>query len=127
MYFKNQIDAIIECHDVELGKLVRATYVECLGPLDQEVTTMDLLKRIELRMEFLTQHLERLPGEKVKIAQRVTSLIIYCHCAVINTAYVRREYIHSARHTTLAASILGMLSTLLLTERILKKLIYLDL
>eukprot|EP00093_Oithona_nana_P013471 13471.XXX_1031599_1029464_1 [CDS] Oithona nana genome sequencing. len=54
----------------ELGRLVRSTYVECLGPLDQEVTTMDLLKRIELRMEFLTQHLERLPQEKVKIAQR---------------------------------------------------------
>lgn len=33
---------------------------------------MDLLKRIELRMEFLTQHLERLPAEKVKIAQRVS-------------------------------------------------------
>ena len=48
------------------------TYAECLGPLDQEVTTMDLLKRIELRMEFLTQNLERLPLEKVKIAQRVS-------------------------------------------------------
>ena len=57
---------------LELGRLVRSTYVECLGPLDQEVTTMDLLKRIELRMEFLTQHLERLPQEKVKIAQRVS-------------------------------------------------------
>ena len=48
------------------------TYSECLGTLDQEVTTMDLLKRIELRMESLTQNLERLPFEKVKIAQRVS-------------------------------------------------------
>ena len=32
---------------------------------------MDLLKKIELRMEMLTQELERLPEEKVKIAQRV--------------------------------------------------------
>ena len=56
----------------ELGRIVRVTYAECLGPLDQEVTTMDLLKRIELRMEFLTQNLERLPLEKVKIAQRVS-------------------------------------------------------
>jgi hypothetical protein len=32
---------------------------------------MELLKRIELRMESLTQDLERLPPEKVKIAQRV--------------------------------------------------------
>ena len=56
----------------ELGKLVRNTYVKCVGPLEQEVTTMDLLKRIELRMETLTQQLERLPAEKVKIAQRVS-------------------------------------------------------
>ena len=58
----------------ELGRIVRVTYAECLGPLDQEVTTMDLLKRIELRMEFLTQNLERLPLEKVKIAQRVSDI-----------------------------------------------------
>ena len=72
---------------LELGRLVRSTYVECLGPLDQEVTTMDLLKRIELRMEFLTQHLERLPQEKVKIAQRVRcpllELIIHMSTAKI--------------------------------------------
>ncbi len=35
---------------------------------------MELLKRIELRMEALTQDLERLPAEKVKIAQRVIFL-----------------------------------------------------
>jgi hypothetical protein len=37
---------------------------------------MELLKRIELRMEFLTQDLERLPAEKVKIAQRVKFSIL---------------------------------------------------
>ena len=57
---------------LDLGRIVRVTYAECLGPLDQDVTTMDLLKRIELRMESLTQNLERLPVEKVKIAQRVS-------------------------------------------------------
>ena len=62
---------------LELGKLVRSTYTLCLGPLDQEVSTMDLLKRIELKMEQLTQQLERLPAEKVKIAQRVCSV----HCS----------------------------------------------
>jgi hypothetical protein len=59
---------------VELGKMIRTIYVDCVGPLDQEVTTMDLLKRIELRMENLTQHLEMLPAEKVKIAQRVQNI-----------------------------------------------------
>jgi len=34
---------------------------------------MELLKRLELRMEKLTQELESLPTEKVKIAQRVFS------------------------------------------------------
>ena len=53
---------------------MRGTYIKCVGHLEQEVTTMDLLKRIELRMESLTQHLERLPAEKVKIAQRVSVL-----------------------------------------------------
>ena len=57
---------------LDLGKIVRVTYGECLGPLEQEVSTMDLLKRIELRMEVLTQNLENLPLEKVKIAQRVS-------------------------------------------------------
>ena len=80
---------------LELGRLVRSTYVECLGPLDQEVTTMDLLKRIELRMEFLTQHLERLPQEKVKIAQRVRllELIIHMSTAKIGSGDLRKKSI----------------------------------
>ena len=44
---------------------------KALAALTFESSTMDLLKRIELRMEMLTQELERLPEEKVKIAQRV--------------------------------------------------------
>jgi hypothetical protein len=46
-----------------------------VGEVDPEISTMELLKRIELRMESLTQELERLPAEKVKIAQRVNSNI----------------------------------------------------
>ena len=76
---------------LELGRLVRSTYVECLGPLDQEVTTMDLLKRIELRMEFLTQHLERLPQEKVKIAQRVRLLELIIHMSTAKIGFCRFE------------------------------------
>jgi len=45
---------------------------KALAALTFESSTMDLLKRIELRMEMLTQELERLPEEKVKIAQRVS-------------------------------------------------------
>ena len=45
---------------------------KALAALTFESSTMDLLKRIELRMEMLTQELERLPDEKVKIAQRVS-------------------------------------------------------
>ena len=80
---------------LDLGKIVRVTYGECLGPLEQEVSTMDLLKRIELRMEVLTQNLERLPLEKVKIAQRVSDnafpyyeIIIQLH----NLSVSRRPY-----------------------------------
>ena len=47
---------------------------KALAALTYESSTMDLLKRIELRMEMLTQELERLPEEKVKIAQRVSCL-----------------------------------------------------
>ena len=39
---------------------------------NKDVSTLDLLKRIELKMEMLTQTLERLPEEKVKIAQSKT-------------------------------------------------------
>ena len=56
----------------ELAKQVRAIFVNCVGEVDPDISTMELLKRIELRMESLTQDLERLPPEKVKIAQRVS-------------------------------------------------------
>lgn len=80
----------------ELGKQVKAVYVECLEALDQEVTTMDLLKRIELRMEMLTQELERLPSEKVKIAQRVSlSRNLFLPFSALKTSIILR----SRRHT----------------------------
>ena len=56
----------------ELDKQVRDIFVLCVGDVDPEISTMELLKRIELRMESLTQDLESLPSEKVKIAQRVS-------------------------------------------------------
>jgi hypothetical protein len=51
---------------------------KALAALTFESSTMDLLKRIELRMEMLTQELERLPEEKVKIAQRVSLCPFMC-------------------------------------------------
>ena len=73
---------------------MRATYTLCLGPLDQEVSTMDLLKRIELKMEQLTQQLERLPAEKVKISQRVRKLIFFA-LLVLNHFQVLMHYFWS--------------------------------
>jgi hypothetical protein len=60
----------------ELDKQVRDIFVLCVGEVDPEISTMELLKRIELRMESLTQDLERLPAEKVKIAQRVIMALL---------------------------------------------------
>ena len=75
---------------------MRATYTLCLGPLDQEVSTMDLLKRIELKMEQLTQQLERLPAEKVKISQRVRRQFnFYTLLVLLNHFQVQMHYIWS--------------------------------
>ena len=78
---------------LELGKLVRSTYVLCLGPLDQEVSTMDLLKRIELKMEQLTQQLERLPPEKVKISQRVSKIYQFHILINLSNRVLSRHYL----------------------------------
>ena len=78
---------------LELGKLVRSTYVLCLGPLDQEVSTMDLLKRIELKMEQLTQQLERLPPEKVKISQRVSKIYQFHILINLSIRVLSRHYL----------------------------------
>ena len=74
---------------------MRATYTLCLGPLDQEVSTMDLLKRIELKMEQLTQQLERLPAEKVKISQRVRRQFTFYTLLVLNHFQVQMHYFWS--------------------------------
>jgi hypothetical protein len=60
----------------ELERLVSATQAEVAGGEAAgraALPTIDKLKRIELRMETLTQQLEKLPQEKVKIAQRVSA------------------------------------------------------
>ena len=42
-------------------------------------------------MEFLTQHLERLPQEKVKIAQRVRLLELIIHMSTAKIGFCRFE------------------------------------
>ena len=56
----------------ELDGTVSKTHLECVGESRAVLETIDKLKRIELRMEELTQRLEMLPEEKVKIAQKVS-------------------------------------------------------
>ena len=63
-----------------MDRQVRSVYYDCVGKsfgvANRDVSTLDLLKRIELQMEMLTQTLERLPEEKVKIAQRVSLYLL---------------------------------------------------
>ena len=51
--------------------LVSQVHMECVGESRSVLSTLDKLKRIELKMEMLTKELEQMPGEKVAIAQRV--------------------------------------------------------
>ena len=46
-------------------------HLECVGESRSVLSTLDKLKRIELKMEMLTKELEQMPAEKVAIAQRV--------------------------------------------------------
>ncbi len=43
----------------------------CVGESRSPVSTLEKLKRLELRMEMLTKELDLLPPDKVKVAQRV--------------------------------------------------------
>ena len=47
-------------------------HLECVGESRSVLSTLDKLKRIELKMELLTRELEQMPAEKVAIAQRVS-------------------------------------------------------
>ena len=51
--------------------LVSKVHLECVGESRSVLSTLDKLKRIELKMEMLTKELEQMPAEKVAIAQRV--------------------------------------------------------
>ena len=51
--------------------LVSKVHLECVGESRSVLSTLDKLKRIELKMEMLTKELEQMPAEKVTIAQRV--------------------------------------------------------
>ena len=59
----------------ELDVLVSKVHLECVGESRSVLSTLDKLKRIELKMEMLTKELEQMPAEKVAIAQRVSR----CH------------------------------------------------
>ena len=56
----------------ELDVLVSKVHLECVGESRSVLSTLDKLKRIELKMEMLTKELEQMPAEKVAIAQRVS-------------------------------------------------------
>ena len=56
--------------------LVSKVHLECVGESRSVLSTLDKLKRIELKMEMLTKELEQMPAEKVAIAQRVRDEII---------------------------------------------------
>eukprot|EP00094_Tigriopus_californicus_P002517 TCALIF_02434-PA protein Name:"Similar to Ccdc38 Coiled-coil domain-containing protein 38 (Mus musculus)" AED:0.18 eAED:0.12 QI:0/0.57/0.25/0.87/1/1/8/0/417 len=53
-----------------IDEVVSQIHDECVGESRSVLTTLDKLKRIELRMEHLTTELEKLPQIKVKIAQK---------------------------------------------------------
>ena len=59
------------CITSELDVLVSKVHLECVGESRSVLSTLDKLKRIELKMELLTRELEQMPGEKVAIAQKV--------------------------------------------------------
>ena len=90
-----------------------------MGPLDQEVSTMDLLKRIELKMEQLTQQLERLPPEKVKISQRVSKIYQFHILINLSNRVLSRHYLDGLKNIfsqTFLLKIIFLHLTLLLCQ-----------
>ena len=59
---------------LELDILVSKVHLECVGESRSVLSTLDKLKRIELKMEMLTKELEQMPEEKVVIAQKVEKI-----------------------------------------------------
>ena len=59
------------CCISELDVLVSQVHMECVGESRSVLSTLDKLKRVELKMELLTRDLEQMPREKVAIAQKV--------------------------------------------------------
>ena len=55
----------------DLDILVNHFHSKCVGDSKSLISTLDKVKRIELRMEMLTKELELLPPNKVKIAEKV--------------------------------------------------------
>ncbi len=71
-----------------LDSAVSKIHDECVGASRSPISTLEKLKRLELRMEMLTKELDLLPKDKVKVAQRVSVYIIKkCisfFCAIYN-------------------------------------------
>ena len=53
----------------DLDRWVLSIYNSCIGDNVARISTLDMLRRIELRMESLTQQLETLDQEKVELAR----------------------------------------------------------
>ena len=53
--------------------LVSQVHMECVGESRSVLSTLDKLKRVELKMELLTRDLEQMPRKKVD--SRVRTLI----------------------------------------------------
>ena len=70
--------------------LVSKVHLECVGESRSVLSTLDKLKRIELKMEMLTKELEQMPAEKVAIAQRVRrdEMILIFICILCSNAQV---------------------------------------
>ena len=66
------VNSFIRPYASELDALVSEIHLECVGESRSVLSTLDKLKRIELKMEHLTRELEQMPQEKVRIAQKVS-------------------------------------------------------
>ena len=80
---------------------------------------MDLLKRIELKMEQLTQQLERLPPEKVKISQRVSKIYQFHILINLSNRVLSRHYLDRLKNIfsqTFLLKIIFLHLTLLLCQ-----------
>lgn len=53
-----------------MDAVVSKVHDECVGATRSPTSTLEKLKRVELRMELLTKELDLLPQDKVRVAQK---------------------------------------------------------